>query len=376
MDTTIEIFRTGRHTAMGGQTLAFSEADLAATVAAYDPALHEAPIVVGHPATDAPAYGWIGSLRVDGDRLQAGARQVDPAFAEVVKAGRYKRVSASFYTPDSPSNPKPGVFYLRHVGFLGAQPPAVKGLRPVSFAAAEDGVVEFGDAYATGVIARVLRGLREAWIGRFGQEDADKALPSWEIDQLAAQAVLDQQREMAAVPPPAPSYVEPEAREHIRETKGVTDKPSAREAELEAELALLRERTAAFAEAEAGRRRADDAAFLDRLEKEGRLLPANRALAAGLLDKLAAGDAVSFAEGRAAETPRDALRALLAAQPVAVDFTERAGGGHAAPDRDDPHALARAAVEFQEAEAKAGRSITTAQAVAHVRAQRQNGGNA
>lgn len=379
VDTIIEIFRTGRHTAMGGQTLAFGEADLAATVAAYDPALHEAPIVVGHPAADAPAYGWIGGLSVEGDRLQASARQVDAQFAEVVKAGRYKRVSASFYTPDSPSNPKPGVYYLRHVGFLGAQPPAVKGLKPVSFAAAEEGVVEFADGYALGALARLLRGLREVWIGRFGQEDADKALPSWDIDQLAAQAVLDQQRQVAELPSPAPAFSEPD-----KEKKDVTEKPSAREAELEAENARLREQTAAFAEAEAGRRRADDVAFLERLEKEGRLLPANRALAAGLLGNLAAGvgpegrgaELVSFAEGRAAETPRDALRALLAAQPVAVDFTERAGGGQPPADADDPHALARAAVEFQEAEAKAGRSITTAQAVAHVRAQRQHGGNA
>lgn len=378
MDTTIEIFRTGRHTAMGGQTLAFTEADLAATVAAYDPAVHEAPIVVGHPATDAPAYGWIGGLQLDGDRLQARARQVDADFAEVVKAGRFKRVSASFYTPGSPNNPKPGVFYLRHVGFLGAQPPAVKGLQPVSFAAAEQGVVEFGDGWSLGVVARLMRGMREAWIARFGKEDADQVLPTFDIDMLAAEAQRETMKDYQAEPV-RPAFGEPD-----KETIDVTEKPSARLAELEAENARLREQAAAFAEAEAGRRRTDDAAFLERLEKEGRLLPANRALAAGLLDNLAAGvgpegrgaELVSFAEGRAAETPRDALRALLAAQPVAVDFNEVAGGGHAAPDADDPHALARAAVDFQEAEAKAGRSITTAQAVAHIRDQRAQGGNA
>ncbi|OYW21050.1 MAG: hypothetical protein B7Z43_11640, partial [Sphingomonas sp. 12-62-6] len=39
-----------------------AEADLAATAAAYDPAKFEAPIVVGHPALDAPAYGWVRGL--------------------------------------------------------------------------------------------------------------------------------------------------------------------------------------------------------------------------------------------------------------------------------------------------------------------------
>lgn len=31
-------------------------------------------------------------------------------------------------------NPKPDTYHLRHVGLLGAEPPAVKGLRPVEFA--------------------------------------------------------------------------------------------------------------------------------------------------------------------------------------------------------------------------------------------------
>ena len=50
----IHIFRAGSHTAMQGQTISFGEADLAASAAAYDPAKHEGPIVVGHPAADAP----------------------------------------------------------------------------------------------------------------------------------------------------------------------------------------------------------------------------------------------------------------------------------------------------------------------------------
>ncbi|MET4129062.1 hypothetical protein ACSSV6_002357, partial [Roseovarius sp. MBR-38] len=43
----LHIFRAGRHTAMSGQSLEFSEAQVSAIAAAYDPALHEAPIVIG-----------------------------------------------------------------------------------------------------------------------------------------------------------------------------------------------------------------------------------------------------------------------------------------------------------------------------------------
>jgi hypothetical protein len=36
----IEIFKPGKHTAMNGAVLNFSESDLAASAAAYDPAKH------------------------------------------------------------------------------------------------------------------------------------------------------------------------------------------------------------------------------------------------------------------------------------------------------------------------------------------------
>lgn len=74
------------------------------------------------------------SLAAGDDGLNAEPHQVDPEFAEMVNAGRFKKISASFYTPDAPNNPVPGVYYLRHVGFLGAQPPAVKGLKQAEFA--------------------------------------------------------------------------------------------------------------------------------------------------------------------------------------------------------------------------------------------------
>ena len=53
----IKIFKSGAQTTAAGQTIEFSDADLIACAAAYDPATSEAPIVIGHPKTDAPAYG-------------------------------------------------------------------------------------------------------------------------------------------------------------------------------------------------------------------------------------------------------------------------------------------------------------------------------
>jgi hypothetical protein len=136
----IEIFKTGQHTAMNGLTLSFSAADVAAIAANYNPALHEAPLVVGHPASDLPAYGWVSGLSFADGVLSALPNNVDADFSEMVNARRFGKISAAFYEPNSPSNPVKGSYYLRHVGFLGAQPPAVKGLRSPQFAA-DDGLV-------------------------------------------------------------------------------------------------------------------------------------------------------------------------------------------------------------------------------------------
>lgn len=183
----IQIFKPGTHAAMRGDVLSFSESDIAATAAAYDPAKHEAPLVIGHPKHDAPAYGWVKSLSVTGAALDAEPSQVDPEFAELVSSGRFKKISASFYRPDSPSNPVPGVFYLRHVGFLGAQPPAVKGLKAVEFGDSDEGIVEFAD-WADIQNASLWRRMRDWLIEQFGMDTADKIVPDYAIGTLEEEA--------------------------------------------------------------------------------------------------------------------------------------------------------------------------------------------
>lgn len=122
----IEIFRAGDYSAQGKANIGRS--DLERVVANYDPQFHEAPVVVGHPKDDAPAYAWVGEVALKGDSLMARERQVDPAFAELRREGRFKKRSAAFYQDADGS-----VIGLRHVGWLGAQPPAVKGLQDVAF---------------------------------------------------------------------------------------------------------------------------------------------------------------------------------------------------------------------------------------------------
>ena len=133
----IKLFRPGSFTSVEGKPLTFSEADMAAIAAAYDPASDPAPLVVGHPKLEDPAWGWVSGLRIEDGLLVADPDQVEPAFAEAVTAGRYRKVSAQFYEPGHPANPRPGSWYLKHIGFLGGAAPAVKGLGTVAFAAAD-----------------------------------------------------------------------------------------------------------------------------------------------------------------------------------------------------------------------------------------------
>jgi hypothetical protein len=367
----IEIFRAGTHTPMAGASISFAAEDLAAIAGSYDPALHHAPVVVGHPRTDAPAFGWIDGLSVEGDRLVARATRVDPGFVELVRAGRYAKVSASFYRPDAPNNPVPGTWYLRHVGFLGAQPPAVKGLKPVAFGD-EAGAVTFADWHVAGglnVAARLFRRLRDYLIGSAGQERAEDVLPEWDVQRLAEIAIE------AQPPATAPGFADPAPNDPTQEARMKADDIAARHAELERAAADLAAREASFAEREALRARqerarqvAEDAAFVDAIVGDGRLPVGLQPLATALFAAPADG-VVEFSDGGETRkiAPREALRDLLSRLPRPVETRELANGAAAAVDFSDPLAIAGAITARIEAAARDGRSLSPADAMAELK---------
>lgn len=118
-----EVFKAGKQTDSSGHTRVFTLKDLDHIVNSYDPSKNEAPAVIGHPRTNAPAYGWVEGLKREGDKLLAKFKQVMPEFEKIVQEGRYKKRSIALDENDS----------LLHVGFLGAVHPAVKGLKDITF---------------------------------------------------------------------------------------------------------------------------------------------------------------------------------------------------------------------------------------------------
>ncbi|TXT37423.1 MAG: hypothetical protein FD135_3599 [Comamonadaceae bacterium] len=130
---TFQIFKAGTFTAMSGQTLNYSENDIVRMAAVYSESKRAANLVLGHPANDLPAHGAVKKLFQKDGVLYAIADVAD-ALIGLVRNGAYQKVSAAFIAPTSPENPTPGNWFLRHVGFLGAMPPAVKGLANLNFA--------------------------------------------------------------------------------------------------------------------------------------------------------------------------------------------------------------------------------------------------
>lgn len=191
----IEVFRTGTFTPMGGEPQTIREQDLREIAASYDRELAPAPVVIGHPELDAPAYGWVESVYVEGGILKATLEDTSAEFADMVKSGKYKRVSISMFGPRSTSNPKPGSFYLKHVGFLGATAPAVPGLKPVRFSGGEgiiftqdrQGVRSFANPDSE--IDRLRAQLREAEIERLIGEG--RVLPTFKAELVAFASSLD-----------------------------------------------------------------------------------------------------------------------------------------------------------------------------------------
>jgi hypothetical protein len=334
----IEIFRAGTHVAVDGREITFSAADVDELAATYDPALSEAPMVVGHPQINAPAYGWAKSLAAKDGVLYAEPHQVDAAFAEMVNAGRYKKRSASIYLADTPGNPTPGKLYLRHIGFLGGAAPAVKGLRDAQFA---DGgaAAEFAlpVSYLGRSLVDVLGRMRDWFVETQGAEKADQIIPSWQLRSIEELSI---ETDTNAIP--APAYAAPAAAGLTTETDMPNDNQAADFAQRETQLNNLQtdlaKREKAIKDREDKARRDDAVSFADQLVTDGRLLPRHKEPVVELMLALPA-TPICFAEGDAtvSKPGADVLRELLTSLPKQIDFAEKAGADNA------PHAAEFAA---------------------------------
>lgn len=284
----IEIFRTGRHIDDLGTVHNFSAADVAGMVASYDPAVREAPLTIGHPEHNLPAYGWVKSLEVNtAGNLVMNTHQVQPKFAEMVAAKLFKKRSASFYPPSHPSNPKPGNWSLRHVAFLGAQPPAIAGL------------ADFSEGDSTGTVS-------------FSEGDV-LATPTDQTVTLSNQEQLRMTQEL---------------QNQLAAEQAKNAALEAARLKLEGEATAARTQLAEFSENAKRDRTAGFVSFAEAQVKTGCLLPKEKDAAVSVLGTLADAQPVSFAESGGTKTVSavDWLKDLITRAKPVVSFGEHAAG--------------------------------------------------
>ena len=426
------VLKPGNYIDRSGATFDATEELLREVAANYEPALHNAPLCKGHPRHDDPAYGWTASLSFTDGALYASPEKVDEAFRDEVNSGRFPYRSPAFYAPTSPDNPTPGKWQLRHVGFLGAMPPAAKGLGMVRLSEDENGVIELReftpkerkklaksgvampdgsypintrqdvinavrDYYRTGkdaaVKAHIVKrakalgctdALPEAWtkghtMSEFDDESESDATKSFfqrfvnfvRGDKTVAQAI----GEVAS-----PAFSEGEAMTEqekaalAAERKELTDKGAAlraKIAELSERETKLKEREKSAAAKEAEGKKAAALQFAEGLVKAGKVLPREKASIVELLVRSLDAPAIELSEGEGAEAKKVqkpanvVLRDFLNGLPKRIEFAEVAGGTGTL-EFSAPDAITRAAIEYQDKEAKAGRTVTASQAVTHV----------
>ena len=333
LDGWIDVCRAGEHTDSRGRAVGITPDDIAGIARRYageDPA----PVVLGHPKDDDPAYGWVGKLRAVGGALQAKLRKLDPAFREWVESGRYRGRSVAL-------RGGPGNWSLRHLGFLGATPPAIEGLAPSEFAGRgraamegeDDAVIEFaGDAPgfgAWGALAAAMARLRDLLVDKFSIEEADRALPRWALrsveDAAAGAAESDGAQPVSMAAEAAGS--DPEGGRGMSENNnpGGADASAAlaeREAAQAAREAAAEAREAAFAARE---RLAAERAWADGQVRAGRVLPADAEALAAFLAHCAPDADIEFAApggGRRTARAADWLREWIGRLPARVEYGE------------------------------------------------------
>lgn len=276
----IPIWSPGEYVSLAGETFAFADGDLAATADAYSPAKFRAPWVKGHPKVADPAYGWADGLEWDGHYLWADSGQIDAEFADEVRAGRWGKISPTFFPPNHPDNPQPGIWYLKNIGWLGAHAPANKQLPSPAFAEQEEGLVNFEHSIS-----------------------ADLAEFSESPDRQEESTMPDNDDREA-------QFAEREQTLNTREADLTTRENALHGREAAAHLVSCAE-------------------FAESYVKSGQVLPAWQAGLTAFLANLPEDQEVEFAEGdETVRKPSAAwFRSFIEALPVQVEFGEHAAGG-------------------------------------------------
>lgn len=333
------VFKAGTHTSANGITKTYTIEDIDKSCKMYNEQkkdeFHEAPIVIGHPKTNSPAFGWIKNFYRQGEFMMAEPKEVNSDFEEAVVKGMYKKRSISFYPSGLP----------RHVGFLGAIPPAVKGLPAVEFSE-DDDCIEFSDkdlAIAQEskfwTIGGVLRSIKNWLIGEKGLEVADNIIKEWDISAIQEKIPLPEETVTA--------YAETNI---IKEDNVELEELQKQNAEFSEENAKLKLQIAELEVKEKQARKAEFNSFCEKLTNEGKLTPAQKNIVCDFAEIFESVGNFDFAEGetRVSKSALEEFKSFLNELPKQVEFSEVANNQTVSPEAIQKSELSN--YDFGEAE--------------------------
>ncbi|WDM08476.1 peptidase [Pseudomonas aeruginosa] len=390
---TLPILPAGRHVALDGRPVEFTEAILQEIAATYDPALSEAPLVIGHPKLNAPAYGWAKGL--GGARGHALCRAA-PGGPRVRRSREPQDVQEAqrFGVPAGLTRqPGSGQALLAPYRLPRCRAAGHQGIPDAPFNFAEDDgalAIEFAEApYAVTGLTDILRRLRDFFVEREGAERADQLIPQWQlssieedarrgsaqgataqasalfsepvieegVDSAAASAAAAQEPQGTVTPSDgaSASAAEADRTSHPSQQDTTMSDEAAldeRQRQLDEREQQLATREAEMAQQKAQEHRNEIAEFAEGLVKSGQLLPRQKAAVIELLVNLPADAPLEFAEGdgQVTKPAAEVLRSLLAELPKQIEFSEKSG---AVGDLSfgSAHAIAARAQTYQEEQA-------------------------
>ena len=327
----VEVFATGE---WAGHT--FTEHDLDEMVANFGrlvPAHVQVPVKLGHADQQViaqrngqPALGWVSRLYRSGKKLLADFTAVPATLLELIRAQRYRFVSAELYRKWQDTHYEKNLatgatgHVLTAVAFLGADLPEVKSLAELGAVLADDAAGGAGKVVVTaaptpeGMLAvPCVPAMDAAARAIHASSTDDTTVPETTESPMPEPIKPDP----TAVPPPAPKAPEPPADETpaiklaMAELAAKLDASEARNAKLAEEHAAMREREK-LAEARALHADAErTVAKFSTPECLKIVTPAQREIAMLILTRATAGVAVTAAEAgerklfAADEKPRD-----------------------------------------------------------------------
>ncbi len=345
----LEIFQAGTFKKGTNREITFSVDDLHTIVSNFDllskgdkdGKVLNPPLVIGHEqpgqdgnfqdSTGFGASGWIKSLKVVGDKLVAGVKEIPEKLAQIINSKGFKKVSAELFTNFDGLGPT-----LRRVAVLGGEIPEVKTLEDIPmahFAQTEDGDVYTFTTEIGGVIVSEKNPIKK--VMEF-QDEATQEEIKRVVDQVVEEKVEEEVKEKI---PSAPDFEALNARfatleERVTKLEGKTpqepttptptETPTENMSESKKIISDLQSKVKDLTASDEKSHKTEIETFTEKLIDEGKIIPAQRK---AVVDQLEAADrtpVATFAEKGKKRSQYDSLKSMLATNSVAIDFNETA----------------------------------------------------